>query len=214
MRRLIILIIIIGSIIDAYGQEFFLNYSYANSSLDKFSKANGYDIGFAKVTSKGNKIEVRLHNSFNTKNYDYIKSIPADPQSYIIKEVEPQSTLIRIQANYSFSMHNNDRATIFLGPVAALNYFIINESIHRLENGSITDATYSARDQYNNKLSFGIILSFEIKEIFSKHLNLVYSVIPQVGSFEKFAAMGSIDPWFYSSIDFNLGLRYRFGTKD
>jgi len=213
MKKFTLLISLSFFIIQTSGQEIDFNLSYSNSSLIKFKNAIGFDIGFSKITKKENKIGFLVSNSFNSFNYDWIRTDISDPRQYIIMDIKPDSYSLSLQGYYCYHIYKNDNAAVFLGPIINLNYFKIYESIHQLPSGTRTEMSYDENDWVNNKIGIGLLLEYEIRKVIKDCFDLTYSLNPMIGSFEHFPAMGSIDPWFYLSINFKIGLSYRFGIN-
>jgi len=213
MKKFTLLISLSLVLIQTSGQEIDFNLSYSNSTLRKFKNAIGFDIGFSKITKKENKIGLLVCSSFNSFNYDWIRIDLSDPRQYIIMDIKPDSYSLSLQGYYCFHLYKNDNAAVFLGPMINLNYFKIYESIHQLPSGTRTEIYYNDNDWFYNKIGIGLLLEYEIRKVIKDDLDLTYSLNPMIGSFEHFPAMGSTDPWFYLSINFKIGLSYRFGIK-
>jgi hypothetical protein len=211
MKRLVIIAFCLSLIIkiSAQERELLLNISYSNSSLVEFNNSIGIETGFMNNTKNGNKFGVRVSCHYNPFNYDYIKKTLAGPDSYIIREVKPNSFALVLQTDYSFPVYTNDNSAIYLGPLVGVNTFIINELVH-----SIPTDTDPARDFTNKsfsgpKFSIGCLLSHEIHNVFSENLGLTYSISSRIGNYEELFAMGSNDPWFYLSFEFKVGLNIK-----
>lgn len=195
------------------GQELLFDLQYSNSSIAQFSNSVGFDIGYSKKLKSGNKLGLRLASLYNPFEYDYIRTDPADPISFVIKEVKPNSFWFSLQGIYSFHLYEKESINIYLGSFISLNYFLINESIHRLPNGSFTELIYDSSDQLLFRPGIGLMFESQLENILFKNLDLLYSFSPTIGSFEKFPAMGSIDPWFCLSMDFKVGICYSLKVK-
>ncbi len=191
-------------------QEAFFDFQYSNSSLTSFQKSIGFDLGYSKYTKSGNKIGLRLGFAFNPFDYDYIKILTSDPSSYYITEVHSNSQCLNIQGIYYFRLFEKERINIYLGPLISLNYYFIIGSGHIIPNGSYSKLDYVVNEKFLNRPRLGLIFESQVKNILFKKLDLIYSISPTIGSYEKFAAMGSNDPWFYLSVDFKVGVSYTF----
>ena len=213
MKRHLLTFIAIAMIMQVPAQEVFLDLQYSNSSLSMFQKSIGFDLGYSKITKSGNKIGMRLGFGFNPFDYDVITTTTSDPTSYWIAEVQPNSLWLSIQGLYYFRLYERENINMYLGPLISLNYFFIDESGHRLPNGSYTELDYVAVGNTLNRTGLGFIFESQVKDILFKNLDLIYSISPTIGSYEKFAAMGSNDPWFYLSVDFKVGVNYNFKVK-
>ncbi len=192
-------------------QELMFDLAYSNSSLAEYKNFVGFDIGYAKFTKSLNKIGIDFTDSYNLFSYDYINL--TDAGTYLITEVKPKSYIWRLQGSYAFLLRKNNNDYLFIGPLVSLNYFGINESVHRLPNGSYSETTYNLNTRYNNKLSIGFIFEYQSNDVLFSNLDLLYAICPSIGNFEDFSAMGSNNPWFYLAIDFKIGLCYDFGKN-
>ena len=214
MKKLLIIIFLNAVLINLYAQEFDFKIKYSNNTLSEFRKSIGLEIGTSKKVKSGNKIGVLLTSSFNPFDYDYIRRDPADPSSYIIKEVQPSSFSLGFDIYYSFKLYSNEHTAFYLGPQAGINNFLIKESIHRLPSGDFSERTYSENSFKGAKLNIGILLEHEIKNVFLNNMNLNYSICSRIGNYEELFAIGSIDPWAFLAIDFKVGLNYKFRMKE
>ena len=104
---------------------------------------------------------------------------------------------------------NNPKSSLFIGPEIGINYFFINEQIHRLENEGISAADYQSKSSGNNKLGFGFLIEFELMEIISKRISISSSIHPEIISYEKIGMTGGYAPNFIRWLNFNFGIKYR-----
>ncbi len=192
------------------GQELLLSTKHSSSTLPTFSNSVGFDMRYSEITKSGNKIGLAIAGSYNPFNYDYIKITNADPFTFLVKEVQPESYLWSLQASYSFLRKENDNARFFIGPTVSLNYFRVNERIHRLASGFYTESTYTSNVRWNNKLGLGFLIEYQVNDKLLKRHAVIYTINPSIGSYEVFPAMGSMNPWFYLSIDFKIGVCFNF----
>lgn len=216
MKRLIIIAFCSALIfkISAQGQELVFNISYSNSSLVEFNKSIGIETGALNITKKGNKIGVRISCLYNPFNYDYVRKTLVSPDSYIIREVEPNSLALSLQTDYSFLLYTKENSAIYLGPLLSLNTFIINELIHSVPRNTDPVEDFTNKNCNGFKFSLGCILGHEINNVFSENFGLTYSISSRIGNYEELFAMGSIDPWFYISFEFKVGISYKTGMKN
>ena len=97
---------------------------------------------------------------------------------------------------------------MYLGPEIGLNYFRIKEFTERIANEDIEGANYNSNYWVNNRLGIGFLLEFQLEEVVSKRISTVFSVNPEITSFEKIGTDGSPDPSFIGWLNFKLGIRY------
>jgi hypothetical protein len=201
-------------LINISAQEFDLKIKYSNSTLSEFKKSIGIEIGSSKIVKSGNKVGVLLSSSFNPYDYDYIKRSPADPFSYLIKEVEPKSFSFGLDMYYIFDLYSNEHSALYIGPQVGIINFLIKESIHRLPSGEYSERTYTENNFEGPKINIGILIEHEIKNVLLDNMNLNYSICYRIANYEELFAMGSIDPWAFLAIDFKIGLNYKFMKKE
>ena len=216
MKRLIIIAFCSALIckLSAQEQELIFNISYSNSSLVEFNKSIGIETGFLNNTKKGNKIGVRISCLYNPFNYDYVKKTLVGPDSYIIREVEPNSLALVLQTDYSFPIYTKENSAIYLGPLLSINTFIINELIHSIPTDTEPERDFTNKSFNGLKFSLGCLLGHEINNVFSENLGITYSISSRIGNYEELFAMGSNDPWFYLSFEFRVGLNLKTGMRN
>ncbi len=208
MKKIILLIALLVSITQLSGQEIELLTTYSGSSYNKFQNNIGYGFGYNHFIKSKNKFGFIVQHSFCNSNYSEIYGSSEDGISTYIKKVDPKNQRITIKVNYAFKVVSNPKSSLFIGPEIGINYFIISEQIHRLENENISARDYQSEYSKNNKIGFGFLIEFELKEIISKRISISLSVHPEITSFEKFKLDGGYNPYFIRWLNFNFGIKY------
>ena len=203
MKKLIFVYLTIIPIF-SFGQQFVINGSFSSGSVKHYNKTYGFGIGYENLLKSQNKLGIYLgYSNFSKKYNDIIKP---DGVEYKISTIEPNNKRIGLSLNYSFTLINNQNSKLFIGPSIGINYFFVNENTF----GEYNESNYQVEKFFLNKIGAGFIMEFEMYEVFSKRINLAFSLNPEITSFEKFYSMGSNYSWFIGWLNFNLGLKYSF----
>ncbi len=209
MKKTILLIAILGSITQLPGQEIELLTTYSGSNYNKFPNNIGYGFGYNHFIKSKNKFGFIVQHSFCNSNYSEIFGSLEDGISTYIMKVEPKNQRITIKVNYAFKVVSNPKSSLFIGPEIGINYFLISEQVHRLENENISAGDFQSEYSRNNKIGFGFLIEFELKEIISKRISISSSVHPEITSFEKYGLDGVYNPCFIRWLNFNFGIKYK-----
>ena len=214
MKRIIIIIAIVSSIAQLSGQETQFYTTYSGSSYNKYQNNIGYGIGYNHFIKSKNKLGLIIQHSFCNSNYSDIYGSTIDGISTFIKKVDPKNQRLVIKTNFAFKTISNPKSSLYIGPEIGINYFSINEQVHRLENENITAADYQSEYSENNRFGLGFLIEFELKEITSKNISIFSSIHPEITSFEKFGLVGGYDPYFIGWLNFNFGIKYDFDKTE
>jgi hypothetical protein len=214
MKKLLIILFLNAVLININAQGVDFKIKYSNSTLSEFRKSLGIEAGFSKIDKSDNKVGILISSSYNPYDYDFIRRSPADPSSYIIKEVKPNSFSFGLEMYYTFDIYSNERTALYIGPQAGIINFLFNESIHRLPSGEYPERTYTENKFEGPKVNIGIQIEHEIKNVLLDNLNLCYTINSKIGNYEELFAMGGIDPWAFLAIDFKVGFNYKFLKKE
>jgi len=178
-----------------------------------FKNNFGYTLGYNKIIKTKNKLGISFSQYSYGTTYDDIRNPEYDPSSLNITETDPKNKRYAFKLNYTFGLVNNSKSKLYLGPEIGLNYFHKNESTERIANGDIESANYTEDYWVNNRLGIGFLLEFQLDEVISERISTVFSVNPEITSFEKFGTTGSADPIFIGWLDFKLGIRYKLKNE-
>ncbi len=213
MKTPLIIIAILIFITQLPAQEIGFYTTYSGSSYNKYQSNIGLGIEYNHFIKSKSRIGVAVQYSYCTLNYSDIFGSSSDGISTYIKQVEPNNQRFALRLNYAFKVVNHPKSSLFIGPEIGLNYFFINEQVHRLEDENLTEADYQSKYSENNKFGFGFLIEFELKEVISKQISLYTSVHPEIISFERAGMCGSNNPTIIGWLNFNLGIKYNFTSS-
>ena len=213
MKKIIILIAILCSVIQLSGQEISFFTTYSGSDYNKFQSNYGYGFGYNHYIKSNNKLGFTFHHSFCNSNYSEIYGSLIDGISTYIKKVEPVNQRVSFKVNYAFKIVNYLKSSLYIGPEIGINYYFINEQIHRLENENLSVDDYQSQYSKNNKIGMGFLIEFELKEVISKQISISLSTHPGITSLEKCGLDGSYGPCLIGWMNFNFGIKYNLKNK-
>lgn len=208
MKKILVLFSLFIFISSAYGQDVEFSGIFASSSLNMFKNCFGYTLGYSQIIKSKNKLGISLSQYSYGTTYDNIYTPEYDPSSLSITQTDPKNKRFEAKAYYVYRLVNNPKSKLYLGPEIGLNYFRIKEFTERIANGEIEGANYDSNYWVNNRLGIGFLLEFQLEEVVLKRISTVFSVNPEITSFEKIGTMGSSDPYFIGWLNFKLGIRY------
>lgn len=213
MKKIIICTVVFAFFSQLKGQEMELKGIYGNSSYNKYHLNTGVSIGYNRYFPSGQHAGLSFSYLNCQVSYDDIHISGADPFSYLIDQVDPVNIRVALKANYVFRLVGHSASALYLGPEIGINYFSINESYNRIENGSISGGEFDSDYRRNNRFSIGLLLDFELNELIHKDISAFISVNPEITAFEKFATTGSDDPYLILWMNMSMGLRYNFNGR-
>ncbi|MCD4772392.1 MAG: hypothetical protein K8R41_03295 [Bacteroidales bacterium] len=213
MKKIISIILILSSVLQLSAQELEFFTTYSGSDYNKFQSNYGYGFGYNHYIKSNNKFGFTFQHSFCNSNYSEIYSSLIDGISTYIKKVEPENQRIVIKMNYAFKIVNYPKSSLYIGPEIGINYFLIKEQIHRLENENLNAGDYQSQYSRNNKIGMGFLIEFELKEIISKRISISLSTHPEITSFDKCGLDGVYSKCLIGWLNFNFGIKYNLKNK-
>lgn len=210
MKKILILFSFMLIISSLKGQDIEISGIFASSSSKMFNNSFGYSLGYNRIVRTKNKLGISFSQYSYGATYDNIYHPEYDPSSLSITETDANNKRFALKLNYAFGLVNNPKSKLYLGPEIGLNYFHKKESTERIANGDIESANYTQDFWVNNRLGIGFLLEFQLDEVISERISTVFSVNPEITSFEKFGTTGSADPIFIGWLNFKLGIRYKY----
>ncbi|MCD4663654.1 MAG: hypothetical protein K8R68_00185 [Bacteroidales bacterium] len=105
---------------------------------------------------------------------------------------------------------SDKKIDLYTGADFGLNYFISKTNVHSFSNENNQEAYYSQKYLKNNRLSFGGIIDFEIKEIFTPQLSIISGIRPEIVFIEKFGLEGIHYKPVIFFLDLQISIRYNF----
>jgi len=205
------LLIIIGLLlitIKVSGQQIDISGLYSSSTTKEFKNSWGYDLGYNQFINK-NRFGISFRQYFYNNDYDDIYPSTEDGVSKYIKEYNPHNRRIAINLTYSYCLIENEKSNLFLGVSIGLNYFKLNGSYTRIENGNISGGTFSYDYNKNNRIGFGFLIEYELKQIISDRISSSIKINPELTSFDQFGTMGGYSSWMIGWLNFSIGFKYR-----
>ncbi len=209
MKKLILAIFILVSVLDLSGQEIEFFGHYSGSNYNKYQNNIGYGLGYYHLTKSSNKLGFIFQHSFFNKEYSEIYPSSEDGISKYIKDIDPKNQRVVFKMNYAFNLVTNPKSNFFIGPEVGINYFFINEQVTRYENALISAANYQSEYSEKNKFSFGFLVEFELKEIITERISISSSIHPEFIYYEKNGMAGGHSPTFLSWLNFNFSIKYK-----
>lgn len=193
-------------------QQIDISGLYSSSTTKEFKNNWGYDIGYNHFY-RNNRFGISFRQYFYNTEYDDIYSSTEDGISKYIKEYDPQNKRISVNFIYSYGVIENEKSNLFIGVSAGLNYYKLNGSYTRIENGSISGGDFTYDYYKNNRIGFGFLIEYELTQIISDRISTAIKVNPELTSFDEFGTVGGYSPWMISWLNFSIGLKYRLTDK-
>lgn len=205
---LCILLFLVGFEISA--QKIGIGANYTSSSAYFLKNVPGAGIFYEHQIRK-NFLFVDFNAAFKNNAYTEAADDGTGLNSYIINDATGTLFLGRIKLGIARNLFSSESYCVSLGGYIGLNYLHRNENIASLYFDAIHPGivNQSTLDEWNsNKFGFGILLDYEIKQIFVDQLSLFSRI--EVGHTNNDPVVRglSFEVFSYNSISFSLGIKY------
>lgn len=209
MKTVLTLLVVSFVFLGLHGQEVDINGLYSSSSTKEFKNSIGIGLGYNYFVNH-NRIGIALsYLNYNTA-YDDIYTSTTDGTSIIVKEINPNNNRMSINLNYAYRIIDNSNSIIWLGCTAGLNYFNMQGDYYQYDD-NLQNKNYLTYDyKESNRIGIGLLIEYEITNIFSDRFSSSIKINPELTSFDDFASSGGHAPWLIGWINFSVGLKYRF----
>ena len=208
MKKALFLLGIFCISLNSLSQEIGIQVNYAGSSYNKFMRNWGYGLEYNDHITTKSRIGVLIQHSFCNTDYSEVYPDSDDGVSTIIRSTSPKNQRLAFKVNYAYKVVDHGIAGLYIGPEIGINYMIIKESVRRIENGSNSAANYTRDYSVNNRLSFGLLIEFELKEVIAKRISSYLSFHPEMISLTNGRMDGGNTPWMIRWMGFSFGFRY------
>jgi hypothetical protein len=216
MKRAILSLLIICFSIALSGQEIEVKGIYAVSTGKNFQNTFGCGFGYNQFITPKNRLGVFIEYTLNKTYYEESYTSTADLSRYI-REVEPDNHRIAFKLNYAFNLLKSPKSLLFLGPEIGLNYFILNEEYQQTvitSLDSITSGHFSSSSTVDNRIGIGFLIEYERKDLIYKRISASLSMHPEVIIYHTPGMKGTHDASLIGWLNFNIGVKYRFGKEE
>ncbi len=209
-NRILIIIGLLLITMSVSSQQIAIYGLYSSSTTKEFNHNWGYDLGYNHFINK-NRLGISFRQYFYNTAYDDIYPSTEDGISTYIEAYDPQNRRVAINLMYSYSVIENEQSNLWLGGSVGLNYYSLNGSYTRIENGTIGGGEFAYDDEKNNRVGFGFLIEYEL--ILSNRISTAIRINPELTSFDKFGTMGGYSPWMIGWLNCSIGLTYRLIDK-
>lgn len=210
MKKIILIVISIFVTFIAVSQKLELSSVFSYSNNKSYQPSFGYGLTYMEEVRKRHFLGLGFYNLFCNNQYDVINPDNTDGVSYLIKKIDNNSTRYSFRIVYSYNVISDNKIDMYLGADFGLNYFISKTNVHCFPNGNNQETYYLREYKKNNRLGFGGIIGFEIKEIFTPQLSITSIIRPEIVFYEKFGLEGIQYKPVMIFLDLQIGIRYNF----
>jgi len=199
--------------IKIFAQQLDFKYIYGVGDEKIYGNYSGFGFSYNHFIHSKNRIGFAIAKLVCTTPYDDIRGSLSDGVSYYIRKITPDNSRFFVKLNYSYSLINNTKSSLYVGSEASLNYYKIDEKYRQFQNGNLVANESETNLTKDNRWGFGVLIEYELKEIFSKRISSYISLNQELSSFEKSGLDGSSNPSLITWSNCSWGIRYKL-TKD
>lgn len=194
-------------------QQLDFKYIYGVGSEKMYGNNSGFGFSYNHFIGTKSRMGFTIAKLVCNTHYDDIRGSLSDGVSYYIRQITPNNSRFFVKINYSYSLINNAKSSLYLGSEASLNYYRIDEKYRQFANGNLLENESKTNLTKDNRWGFGVLLEYELKEIISKRVSSYISLNQELSSFEKSGLDGSSNPSLITWSNCSWGIRYKL-AKD